>query len=148
MHFRENDTGETHCIPQGDGGRRRGRPLDAHALQFGDAPSREGGSGASQTYRANLRFLGRRVRGVFPGEGADGGEHSCRGVVESRSHPSARWKNPSLEQSRRGARLHPRNHFTARARVQDLNPCHRSLKVLRRVREDPDVHATATKQAS
>ena len=56
-------------------------------------------------------------------------------------------------------RLHPQNHFTTRARIQDLNavvwggdagldPCHHSLKVLRRVREDPDVHATATKQAS
>ena len=36
---------------------------DAHALQFGVAPSFEGGSGESQTFGANLRFLGRRVRG-------------------------------------------------------------------------------------
>ena len=76
----------------GEGG--QGNPLMPMLFSLGMHP-REGGSGASQTFRANLRFLGRRVRGVFPGEGADNGKHSCRGVVESRSHPSARWENPN-----------------------------------------------------
>ena len=77
------DTGEAHQIPQGEGG-ELGDPLMPMLFSLG-MPSFEGGSGASQTFGANLRFLGRRVRGVSPGEGADGGKHSCRGVVESRS---------------------------------------------------------------
>ena len=141
-----------------DPSRRRGRrgniatSPDAHALQFGDAPSFEGGSGASQTFAflddVCVVCLPERVQTVVSILASELWNHAHIQVHDGKTQV---WNRASHE-------------LTARARIQDpnavvwsgdagLDPSQRGLKVLGApigcdefVRTQ--LHATATKQAS
>ena len=98
----EDETGETHLI-SGEG--------RDQAPQFGDAPSSDGGSGATQTCGANLRFSGRRVRSRKGWKQLSASsQRSCGHTLRSK----CMMEKPSSQPSWRGACWHARAHHQSK----------------------------------